>query len=75
MKKRLSILGSTGSIGVNTLEVVTQLKDDFDIIYLSTNKNTDLLLQQIDEFDPKAVSVADETSTTEGELTMEEKGK
>ena len=53
MKKRLSILGSTGSIGVNTLEVVSQLKDEFDIIYLSTNKNTDLLLKQIKEFDPK----------------------
>jgi len=63
VKKRISILGSTGSIGVNTLEVVSQLKDEFDIIYLSTNKNTDLLLKQIKKFNPKAVSVADETSS------------
>ena len=63
MKKRLSILGSTGSIGVNTLEVVSQLKDEFDIIYLSTNKNTDLLLQQIKKFNPKTVSVANEPAS------------
>ncbi len=40
MRKRISILGSTGSIGLNALEVVRHLTDRLDIVYLSANKNT-----------------------------------
>lgn len=52
-KKRLVILGSTGSIGTQTLEVVRQHPDQFDIIGLTANSNWELLLEQIKEFSPR----------------------
>lgn len=58
--KNIAILGSTGSIGRNTLEVVRSAPDRFRAGYLTTNKNIDLLLKQIAEFRPKAVAVLDE---------------
>ena len=61
-KKRISILGSTGSIGVNTLKVVKHLKDQFEVINLSCNQNIDLLIDQIKTFQPKTVSVLNSKS-------------
>ena len=61
MPKRISILGSTGSIGVNALKVSFHLKDELDIIYLSANRNAELLIQQAKEFQPKAVCIVDES--------------
>ena len=61
MSKRISILGSTGSIGVNALKVGSHLKDELDIIYLSANRNAELLIQQAKEFQPKAVCIVDES--------------
>ena len=55
--KRLSILGSTGSIGVNTLDIVGQFPERFEVISLSAGLNTDLLKRQILQFRPKLVSV------------------
>jgi len=60
MGKRISILGSTGSIGVNALKVVSHLKDELEVVYLSANKNMTLLLQQIAQYQPRAVCIADE---------------
>ena len=40
MAKRISILGSTGSIGVNTLVVIDQLDEDLEVVYLSAYQNT-----------------------------------
>jgi len=57
--KYLSILGSTGSIGTQTLEIVRQFPNEFKIVGLTANKNSDLLLKQIKEFRPKAVSIMD----------------
>ena len=57
--KNLSILGSTGSIGTQTLDVVKQYPDEFNIVGLTTNKNIDILKKQIDEFKPEAVAVMD----------------
>ena len=62
MSKRISILGSTGSIGVNALKVGSHLKDELDIIYLSANRNAELLIQQAKEFQPKAVCIVDESA-------------
>lgn len=64
--KYLSILGSTGSIGTQTLDIVRQFPDEFKVVGLSANKNSDLLLKQIKEFRPKAVAVMD--SSKIGEL-------
>ena len=59
MKKRLSILGSTGSIGVSALDVVNHLNDEFEICYLSANSNVSTLIEQVIKFRPKAVAVVD----------------
>ena len=45
--KRISILGSTGSIGKQTLDVVRQHKDKFEVVAISANSSVDLLLEQI----------------------------
>jgi len=58
--KSLSILGSTGSIGTQTLEIVRKFPNEFKIAGLTTNKNTELLKKQIKEFKPEAVAVMDE---------------
>lgn len=51
--KRIAILGSTGSIGVNALDVISALRDEFKVIGLSTNSNVSALTQQIKRFRPK----------------------
>ncbi len=53
--KRLAVLGSTGSIGRQTLEVVHALPDRFDIVGLAAGSNTALLERQVKEFKPKFV--------------------
>ncbi|MBA7650759.1 1-deoxy-D-xylulose 5-phosphate reductoisomerase [subsurface metagenome] len=53
--KRLAVLGSTGSIGQQTLEVVRALPHRFHIVGLAAGENTDLLAQQINEFKPRFV--------------------
>lgn len=55
--KRLAILGSTGSIGVNTLDIVRQFPERFQVVSLSAGLNTGLLRRQILQFRPKIVSV------------------
>ncbi len=53
------ILGSTGSIGVNTLNVIRNFPDRFKVSALTVNSNTQLLLEQINEFKPDLVVVKD----------------
>jgi 1-deoxy-D-xylulose-5-phosphate reductoisomerase len=60
--KNLCILGSTGSIGTNTLDVIRQHPDNFRAQSLVTNTNTQLLEKQITEFRPKSVVVYDKTA-------------
>jgi len=55
--KRITILGSTGSIGKNTLEVIEANQDDFEVIGLSTNQRVDLLYQQCLRYKPKMVCI------------------
>jgi 1-deoxy-D-xylulose-5-phosphate reductoisomerase len=57
MTKGLCILGSTGSVGSNTLRVVKSLGDRFRVVSLSAGKNLDTLAQQILDFSPSVVSV------------------
>ena len=61
MKKKISILGSTGSIGRQALEVIDKLSDKFEIISLAAGHNTDLLNKQIEKFQPKYASAANST--------------
>lgn len=58
-RRHIAILGATGSIGRNTLEVVRALPNRFEITALTTNGNIDLLEQQISEFNPRVVVVHD----------------
>ena len=58
MKKKVTILGSTGSIGVNALNVINNL--EIDIVGLSANTNSQLLIEQAKKFQPESVSIVDE---------------
>ena len=64
MKKKICILGSTGSIGLTTLKIVKENKDLLDVKLLSTNKNTKKLLKQIKEFNVKDVIISNEKAYT-----------
>jgi 1-deoxy-D-xylulose-5-phosphate reductoisomerase len=55
MKKKICILGSTGSIGVSTLEIISKDKKNFDIILLSCNSNYKLLISQAIRFKPRYI--------------------
>ncbi|MEA1935641.1 MAG: 1-deoxy-D-xylulose-5-phosphate reductoisomerase [Thermodesulfobacteriota bacterium] len=58
--KNISILGSTGSIGVNALYVIGSTPSLFKVVAMSAGKNVSLLKEQIDKFRPKVVSVLNE---------------
>lgn len=67
--KNIVILGSTGSIGTNALEIIRNKKEEFNVIGLSANSNYKLICEQIEEFKPKYVSIG----TEEGKRIIEEK--
>jgi len=58
--KNISILGSTGSIGTQALDIISRFPDKFKVVGLSTKGNIELLKEQIDKFKPKTVCVVDE---------------
>lgn len=58
--KLLSLLGATGSIGVNVLNIVRQFPDRYGIEGLAAGRNVELLRRQVEEFEPAVVSVIDE---------------
>ena len=60
--KYLSILGSTGSIGRNTLNIVEMFPRDFSVAALAAKRNTALLAEQIQQFKPHVVAVFDEAA-------------
>ncbi len=71
--KRVVILGSTGSIGTQTLDVIRQYKDEFEVVGLACNSNILLLQKQIQEFKPKYVAVSDEKAAQrlpKGDFTL-----
>jgi len=57
--KRLSIIGSTGSVGTNTLRVVEHLHDQFEVFALSARSNVEKLARQTAAFEPSVVAIAD----------------
>ena len=61
MKKRIALLGSTGSIGVQTLEVVSRFSEHFEVEVLTAHSNAELLIQQAKQFQPNCVVIADNT--------------
>ncbi|MBN1891802.1 MAG: 1-deoxy-D-xylulose-5-phosphate reductoisomerase [Clostridiales bacterium] len=63
--KKISILGSTGSIGRQTLEVIRRFPDRFEAVALSCRTNTTLLKEQILQFAPSLVSIEEESAARE----------
>jgi len=63
--KKVFILGSTGSIGVNCLNVISNLENEFKVEVLTVNSNTGLLLEQIKKFNPKVVVVREDKAAKE----------
>ena len=61
MKKKICILGSTGSIGTQTLQVIEERPDLFEAYVLTANTRADMLIQQAVKFQPAAVVIADES--------------
>ncbi|MFB6344274.1 MAG: 1-deoxy-D-xylulose-5-phosphate reductoisomerase [bacterium] len=58
MTRRIAVLGSTGSIGTQTLEVVRAFPDEFEVVALTTHHSVEALRQQADEFDPDFLGVS-----------------
>ncbi len=63
--KAISILGSTGSIGCNTLRVVEHLKGQFRVVALGAGRNVAALAEQIEQFKPELVAVCDQSAADE----------
>jgi 1-deoxy-D-xylulose-5-phosphate reductoisomerase len=63
--KRITILGSTGSVGRNALDIISTYRDRFRVVALTAGKNVDLLEEQIKSFSPEIVAVADEAAAKE----------
>ncbi|WP_029905219.1 1-deoxy-D-xylulose-5-phosphate reductoisomerase [Prevotella sp. 10(H)] len=61
MKRTIAILGSTGSIGTQALDIVRKNPDSFEVYALTANENTDLLIKQAREFLPEVVVIANES--------------
>ena len=64
-KKNIAVLGSTGSIGKQTLSVVKEHPDLFNIEVLTANHNSRLLIEQAKVFSPNAVVIVDEKKFNE----------
>ena len=67
-KKQIAILGSTGSIGTQALDVIAQHSDKFEVYALTANNNIDLLIEQAINFSPEVVVIAND----ENYLTLKE---
>lgn len=72
--KRIAILGSTGSIGTQALNVIRRHRDRFAVEVLCAGSNADLLIQQALEFDPNAVAIADEGKYTQVSEALQPRG-
>ena len=59
MKKKIAILGSTGSIGVNTLKIIKKDKKNFEVNLLTTNKNINKIFKQAKEFKVRSIIISD----------------
>ncbi len=72
--KKISILGSTGSIGINALEVIDHLGDAFSITALSANKNGKRLVEQAKKYYPDSIAIVDEDAALYVESELKNSG-
>ena len=73
MKKKIAILGSTGSIGKSLLDIVQKDKKNFEIFLLTGHKNLKLLLNQIKFFDVKNVIITDQENYLRAKKILKKK--
>ena len=64
IKRRVSVLGSTGSIGINTLDVIAQHPSRFEVYALAANSSVDAMLAQCLAFAPRYAVMMDEAAAT-----------
>jgi len=72
--KVISVLGSTGSIGTNTLKLIAEFPKDFSVAGLCAGKNADLLARQTEETNPEIVSSGDEKTSDELQSLLRQRG-
>lgn len=73
-KKRIALLGSTGSIGVQTLQVIKSHSERFEVEVLTAQNNAELLIQQALDFKPNAVVIGNEAMYSMVKEALEPKG-
>ena len=73
-QKRLSLLGSTGSIGTQTLDIVDACPDNFVVDALSAGTNSKLMTEQVLKYNPKVVSMATEEAAQQLKSNLEDAG-
>ena len=73
--KAISVLGSTGSIGTQTLEIAEEFSEDFNIVALTAGKNLDLLVKQIEKHSPEVVALSDTSLLNELETRLKNLSK
>ena len=73
-RQRLAVLGSTGSIGTNTLDVVARHPDRFDVVALTAATQVDAMLAQCEQFRPRVVAMASEPHARELAEKIKQKG-
>ena len=73
MKKKIAILGSTGSIGKSLLDIIKQDKKNFQILLLTGNKNLELLLEQAKSFDVKNMIITDQKKYLKAKKILKKK--
>ena len=74
MKRKIAILGSTGSIGTQTLDVIRQHRDLFEVELISARRSVDLLISQAIEFDAAHVVICDESRYREVADALQPRG-
>ncbi|TAG28080.1 MAG: 1-deoxy-D-xylulose-5-phosphate reductoisomerase [Burkholderiales bacterium] len=74
MKQRVTILGSTGSIGKSTLDVIARHPDRFEVYALSASTNVAEMARQVEQFKPKRVVMADGASADQLAVILKQKG-
>ena len=73
MKKKISILGSTGSIGESTLKIIKRDKKNFEINLLSTNTNINKIFKQAKDFRVKNIIISDLSSYKKAKIKFQPK--
>ena len=72
MKKQIAILGSTGSIGTQALQVIEEHPDLYEAYALTANNRVDLLIEQARKFLPEAVVIANEENVVKDKNAINE---